>query len=99
MTVTYSERMKTGSTTPGSASNPVNYSLDGRGVLCSSGQPIISGDLPNPDNGQQVFHILCSAGGFWASQGAHIVTITNVQDASGEVINPNPTSLQLSGTF
>ena len=89
--VTFSERMKGAGTDPASAGNPSNYSVEGStyGSLCSLGAVTIDAEPPAP-NGQQTFRIVCGASGSWSAAGTHTLTVKDVQDVAGNVINPNP---------
>ncbi len=99
MTIKFSKQMKGGSTDTNSAGNAANYSIDGQafGSLCSTGSPSIAASAVAGD-GTQTWTIDCGGGnkGQWAPtgvfSGTHTVTVQNVQDLSGNFIDPNPST-------
>ncbi len=101
LSVKYTKQMKGGATDANSAGNPSNYSIDGSafGQLCSTGSPTISAGTIAGD-GSQVWTITCSGNGQWAPSGTfsgtHSVTAQNLQDLSGNTIDPNPSTATFS---
>ena len=91
--VKFSEQMTGGVAGSNSAGNPSNYSIDNGtfGALCSAGSPTITAG-PVAGDGSQVWTLTCSGTGVWSAVGTHTVTVANVQDLSGNTIDPNPST-------
>ncbi len=85
--VTFSKPMTAGLTGANSAGNPNNYAVNngGYGALCLSGTVTIFAS-----NNTQSFTIQCSGTGIWTT--GNVVSVRNVADQAGNVINPNPSS-------
>ena len=93
VSVRFNEQMTGGVAGTNSAGNPSNYSIDNGtfGALCSAGSPTITGSAVAAD-GSQTFTITCSGTGVWSALGTHTVTVANVQDLSGNTVDPNPST-------
>ena len=91
--VKFSAQMQGGLTGTNSAGNPANYSVDngGFGSFCTSGSATITAG-PVAGDGSQVWTVSCSGAGAWSPVGTHTVTVSNVEDLSNNMINPNPST-------
>ncbi|HEV2009634.1 MAG TPA: hypothetical protein VGS17_01220, partial [Candidatus Limnocylindria bacterium] len=84
-TVIYSEAVLGGLTDPNSAGNPANYAVNALayGNLCSGTTTMTA------SNSGKTWTLSCSGSGTWGAQNTNTLHVHNVQDRSGNVINPN----------